>query len=78
MQLFAPAGVSKEYNIDAMALLDLFGKKKKEFKASCRITREPLGILRDERRGSRSVQRRSERTIWEILLPTGTTRGKSG
>lgn len=42
MQLFAPVGVSKEYNIDAMALLDLFGKKKKEFKASCRITREPL------------------------------------
>src|SRR5579859_2532509 len=25
-----------------MALLSIFGKKKKEFKASCKITREPL------------------------------------
>ncbi len=25
-----------------MALLNLFGKKKKEFKATCNITREPL------------------------------------
>ena len=43
MQLFTHLRVSNAYNNQPMALLDtLFGKKKKELKASCTITKEPI------------------------------------
>lgn len=38
----APVEYLIQYNAVTMALLNLFGKKKKEFRASCTITREPL------------------------------------
>ena len=43
MQLFASRQVSKMYNNQLMALLEtIFGKKKKEFRANCPITKEPI------------------------------------
>jgi hypothetical protein len=49
-----------------MALLTLFGKKKKEFKASCNITREPLesgyGYLLT------TAQIISSRKYWDLIM----------
>jgi hypothetical protein len=43
MQLFTLLEVSKKVKLVTMALLEsLFGKKKKEFRATCNITKEPI------------------------------------
>ncbi len=59
-----------------MALLNLFGKKKKEFKASCTITKEPLekgyGYLLT------TAQVVSSRKYWDLIMTEPETLSYTG